>query len=70
MTDMENLMSELLANNKEIVDSVSTLSSGSEEMSASTEEVAANSNENVEMVRRFSMIMKDISAELDQLKNA
>ena len=70
MQDMEHLMEELLTNNKEIVDSVSTLSSGSEEISASTEEVSASSNENVEMVRQFAKIMKEINNELNQLKNA
>ena len=65
--EMSRLMKNLVDANKLIVDSVTTLSAGSEEIAASTNEVSATSEDNVQMVREFSQIMDEISLALDQL---
>ena len=62
-------MKDLVEANKVIVDSVTTLSAGSEEIAASTQQVSNASEENVVMVRKFSEIMEEISSSLEQLQN-
>jgi methyl-accepting chemotaxis protein len=65
---MVELMEQLMDANRIIVDSVSTLSASSEQISASTQEVSDNSKDNVERVRRFSGIMTQINQKLELLK--
>lgn len=66
--EVNNRMSELRMSNNAIVDSVNTLSAGSEEISASTHEACAISDENVRQVQEFDSIMEKISVEIGELK--
>ncbi len=68
--EMAELMEELLAANKQIVDSVSTLSASSEEITASTQEVSDQSEENARLVANFTEIMDSISRGLEELSRA
>lgn len=68
--EMAELMEELLAANKQIVDSVSTLSASSEEITASTQEVSDQSEENARLVANFTEIMDSISRGLEELSRS
>ncbi len=69
IAEMSELMIKIKASNNVIVDSVSTISATSEEMSASSTEITALSEKNVELVNQFSEIMDDITENLEALKN-
>jgi methyl-accepting chemotaxis protein len=68
ITEMAELMVKIKASNNVIVDSVSTISATSEEMSASTTEITALSEKNVSLVDQFSVLMDDITENLEELK--
>lgn len=68
MLEMSELMENIMQANSGIVDSVSTLSAGSEEISASTEEVSAMTETNVNVIANFMDVMNSISADIDKLK--
>ncbi|MCQ2497022.1 MAG: methyl-accepting chemotaxis protein [Lachnospiraceae bacterium] len=60
-------MVKLLQSNNDIVDSVSTLSATSEEISANAAEATEISYSNLDMVRNFITAINDISTEIKQL---
>ena len=66
--NMAELMEKIKASNNIIVDSVSTISATSEEMSASTTEITALSERNVQLVDSFTDLMDDITKNLEELK--
>ncbi|MCR5547032.1 MAG: hypothetical protein K6F30_11220 [Lachnospiraceae bacterium] len=68
ISEMADLMVKIKASNNIIVDSVSTISATSEEMSASTAEITTLSERNVSLVDSFSTIMEEITVSLDELK--
>ena len=68
IADVSELMIKIKASNNVIVDSVSTISATSEEMSASATEITTLSERNVELVGKFTEIMDDISNNLLKLK--
>lgn len=61
-------MNELLLANNEIVDSVSTLSATSQEISASATEASNTSDRNLDMVKNFSKEMEKILDEITTLE--
>lgn len=68
--DMEKIaekIEEIAVANNNIVDSVSTLSASSEEITASTEEASAVSDTNLEVVEDFYVTMRSISEKLSGL---
>ncbi len=69
MVEMSQLMAKISSANDTIVDSVSTLSSGSEEITASTEEVTSLSETNAASVDKFSVMLADINSKLDELQH-
>ena len=52
------------------MDSTSTLSASSEEISASTQEVSDLSDSNTEMLHRFADIMAQIAEDLSTLRSS
>jgi methyl-accepting chemotaxis protein len=68
--EVSRLMDNMVGANRVIVDSVSTLSASSEEISASTQEVSDMSNSNVENLQKFATIMAEISDQLNKLKES
>ncbi|MCR4798214.1 MAG: hypothetical protein K5853_07170 [Lachnospiraceae bacterium] len=68
IADVSDLMIKIKASNNVIVDSVSTISATSEEMSASATEITTLSERNVDLVEKFTEIMDDISNNLLKLK--
>ena len=70
ISDVADLMVKIKASNNVIVDSVSTISATSEEMSASSTEITALSERNVELVTNFTHIMEDISNNLAELQQS
>ncbi|MDO4188540.1 MAG: methyl-accepting chemotaxis protein [Lachnospiraceae bacterium] len=67
---MLGLMENINKANLNIVDSVSTLSASSEEISASTFEAANMGNQNMDLLNNFKLIMDGIAANMEALKNA
>lgn len=67
MVEVAGKMEEITAANNNIVDSVSTLSASSEEITASTEEASAVSDTNLEVVEDFYVTMRNISEKLSEL---
>lgn len=70
MEDLSEQVTRLAEANDVIVDSVSTLSAGSEEISASTHEATEMSENNLKVVADFADIFEGITCELEELKNA
>lgn len=68
VSTINNQISALKNSNNEIVDSVSTLSATSEEITASTSEAYSISNKNVEMVQDFANSMDDILRQINELQ--
>ena len=68
VNDINGLVGKLAVANNEIVDSVTTLSASSEQISASTQEVSERSMKNVAMVDNFQKLMAEISTMVSQLK--
>ena len=64
------LMENINKANLNIVDSVSTLSASSEEISASTQEAANMGSNNVDLLDNFMVIMNGIAANIESLQNA
>lgn len=62
-------ISELRDTNQIIVDSINTLSSSSEEISASVIEACDVSEKNVEIITGFSSVVNEISKKVDELQN-
>lgn len=63
------LMNNIFSSNNKIVESVSTLSATSEEVAASTEEAYSISKENVTLVNDFLHTMDEISSIINSLSN-
>ena len=70
VSKMLSLMENINRANVNIVDSVSTLSASSEEISAGTQEAANMGNNNVELLDKFMLIMNGIAANIESLQNA
>ena len=66
---VDNSVKQLKIANSDIVDSVSTLSASSEEISASVVEARDVSEKNVEIIRNFSDVVSDINNQVTDLKN-
>jgi len=64
---INNRVKSLISANNEIVDSVSTLSATSEEISASATEANTTSSRNVQLVKEFAEILDSIKSEMDEL---
>lgn len=64
------LMENINRANLNIVDSVSTLSASSEEISASTQEAANMGDRNMALLDNFMLIMDGIAANIESLQNA
>lgn len=64
---VENKMSELMDANGSIVDSISVLSSGSEEISASISEACRMSDQSVKVVHNFASSIREISENMSTL---
>lgn len=69
ITEVNHMMNELKESNNVIVDSVNTLSTGSEEISASAQEACTISEQNVRQVQEFEKVMERISAQIGELRN-
>jgi methyl-accepting chemotaxis protein len=70
MGDLSGQVTRLATANDAIVDSVTSLSAGSEEISASTHEATDMSEKNLKVVAEFADIFEGITCELEELKNA
>lgn len=68
VTEVGNMMQQLIEANNVITESVNTLSSSSEEITASTEEATAVSETTVQLVDEFSEALNGIAKRLEQLK--
>ena len=68
MREVDSMMKSLLASNNVIVDSVTTLSATSQEISANTQEVCTTSEQNVQMVKNFSLAMENILRQMETLQ--
>ncbi len=66
--DVDNKMKNLLSANNAIVDSVSTLSATSEEISASAQEAYSTTERNVKAVDTFSSLIKGIFDQMEKLQ--
>ena len=66
--DVDNKMKNLLSANNAIVDSVSTLSATSEEISASAQEAYSTTERNVKAVDTFSALIKGIFEQMEKLQ--
>ncbi len=64
-----SLIGQINASNVAIVDSVSTLSASSEEISASTQEAADMGENNLELLSAFTDVMYGISQMMEELQN-
>jgi methyl-accepting chemotaxis protein len=69
MGDLSGQVTRLANANAVIVDSVTALSSGSQQISASTHEAADMSRKNLEIVSNFADVFANITAELEELKS-
>jgi methyl-accepting chemotaxis protein len=69
MGDLSGQVTKLADANAVIVDSVTALSSGSQQISASTHEAADMSQKNLEIVSNFADVFANITAELEELKS-
>lgn len=65
--EVNQQVSELYDSNNSIVDAISNLSATSEEISASTEQASNMAENNVEGVKNFTQIMKDITTTIEKL---
>lgn len=65
---VNTMMGQILSANNDIVDSIGTLSASSEEMNACTEEATAMCENNLERVRDFTKLVKNISDEIKKLQ--
>ena len=70
VNNMLGLMENINKANLDIVDSVSTLSASSEEISASTQEAANMGDQNMDLLSNFMLIMDGIAANIESLQNA
>lgn len=70
VSKMLSLMENINKANLNIVDSVSTLSASSEEISASTQEAANMGDKNIALLDNFMLIMNGIAANIESLQNA
>ena len=68
MHEVDGMMKSLLTSNNVIVDSVNTLSASSQEISASTQEVCTTSEQNVQLVKNFSLAMENILQQMETLQ--
>lgn len=68
MREVDGMMKSLLSSNDVIVDSVTTLSATSQEISASTQEVCTTSERNVQLVKNFSLAMENILQQMETLQ--
>ena len=68
MHEVDGMMKSLLTSNNVIVDSVTTLSATSQEISASTQEVCSTSEKNVQLVKNFSLAMENILMQMETLQ--
>lgn len=66
--EVDGMMTSLLASNNMIVDSVNTLSANSQEISANTQEACNTSEQNVQLVRAFSLAMENILQQMEALQ--
>ena len=70
MEEVSGMMGQVTEANASIVDSVSTLSAGSQEIMASTQEASAMSDANMDVVLDFVDVMKHLSERLSELQEA
>ncbi len=68
MREVDGMMKSLLVSNNAIVDSVNTLSATSQEISASTQEACGTSEQNVDLVKAFSISMENILQQMEALQ--
>lgn len=68
MREVDGMMKSLLTSNNVIVDSVNTLSATSQEISANTQEVCNTSEQNVQLVKNFSLAMENILHQMETLQ--
>lgn len=67
VAEVEMLMNALISSNNIIADGITSLSATSEEISASTQNVCENSNQNVQMVDEFAASMQHILSIIKEL---
>jgi len=70
MGEVSSMMGQVAEANDSIVDSVSALSAGSQEIMASTQEASAMGDVNMEVLLDFVDVMKNLSEKLAQLREA
>ena len=68
MEEVDEMMKSLLSSNNAIVDSITTLSASSQEISASTQEAFNTSERNVQLVNAFSAAMGNILQQMEALQ--
>lgn len=68
MNEVNDMMNHLVQSNNAIVDSVNTLSAGSEEITASATEAYEMSEQNVTIVNEFKNVMDDITKHILELE--
>ena len=68
MREVDQMMKSLLTSNDAIVDSITTLSASSQQISASTQEACSTSERNVQLVNAFSDAMEDILRQMEALR--
>lgn len=68
MGEVDEMMKSLLSSNNAIVDSITTLSASSQEISASTQEAFNTSERNVQLVNAFSAAMGNILQQMETLQ--
>lgn len=66
--EVDEMMKSLLSSNNAIVDSITTLSASSQEISASTQEACTTSERNVQLVNAFSAAMENILQQMESLQ--
>ena len=69
ISDVEKKVDALKQSNLAIVDSVSTLSASSEEISASCNEAYESSSRNVSIIKNFSDTITGISGQINELNS-
>ena len=70
MEQVSGMMGQVAEANDSIVDSVSTLSAGSQEIMASTQEASAMSDANMDVLLDFVETMKHLSKKLEELRKS
>ena len=68
MREVDEMMKSLLTSNNAIVDSITTLSASSQEISASTQEACTTGERNVKLVNAFSAAMENILQQMEALQ--